>query len=421
MAVAAAGMLHSRVDLAMAEWADLCVAFACAGGAFYFTGVASRNVKAASGVCHALSEGDYNARLIHIDEAGNLGDLMHAVNGMADYNDAFIREATATMDYVSHNRYFRRIIESGLKGMLLGGARIINAAMQGVAGKMTDFTHVAGDVDATLQGVTAEIGEMVYGLQSAAADMGKAVVSTRDLAEAAEVQSRSTSANVQAISAAAEEMSSAITEIAQQIARASEVSRRTVDNAAGGRAAMTALVAASDKIHEIVGLITDIAAKTNLLALNATIEAARVGEAGKGFAVVADEVKQLAVHTGHAVADVNKQIEGIQLLTQQAAGSFDGIDRLVGQISEATTIVAAAIEEQSAASREIAENAEKAATGTRGIAGNVAEINRSMTGVDQASRRVAEVTENLNAHSVRDVQALMEKMGVFMHKLRAIS
>ena len=67
---------------------------------------------------------------------------------------------------------------------------------------------------------------------------------------------------------------------------------------------MRAVTGSADRIGDILGVISDVAARTNLLALNATIEAARAGEAGKGFAVVASEMKQLAAQTARATEDV---------------------------------------------------------------------------------------------------------------------
>ena len=114
----------------------------------------------------------------------------------------------------------------------------------------------------------------------------------------------------------------------------------------------SAAVQTAEKIGEVVQLIKDIASQTNLLALNATIEAARAGEAGKGFAVVASEVKTLA----------NPDREGDRGDPARSTPSrCDGgcrqgdqeIDGTIGEISEVSTTIASAMEEQGAATQEI--------------------------------------------------------------------
>lgn len=113
---------------------------------------------------------------------------------------------------------------------------------------------------------------------------------------------------------------------------------------------------AAQKISEVVSLITDIAYRTNLLALNATIEAARAGDAGKGFAVVASEVKNLANQTAKATDEISEQIKAIQDATQDSVQAIQGIGKTINEINEIATVISAAIEEQSAATQEVATN-----------------------------------------------------------------
>ena len=117
----------------------------------------------------------------------------------------------------------------------------------------------------------------------------------------------------------------------------------------------------------MVGLINTIAAQTNLLALNATIEAARAGEAGKGFAVVASEVKSLATQTARATEGITAQVSAIQGSTQEAVDTIKGIGQIIDKMSEIATTVASAVEEQGAATAEIARNIQQAAAGTQNV------------------------------------------------------
>lgn len=143
-------------------------------------------------------------------------------------------------------------------------------------------------------------------------------------------------------------------------------------------------------------MITDIADQTNLLALNATIEAARAGEAGKGFAVVASEVKNLAKQTARATEEIAGQVSGIQSATGAAVASIDDIGRVIAEINGMATAIAAAVEEQSAATDEIARNVEQAATGTQEVSSNIVMVTQAANDTERVSSQVLEAANRLN-------------------------
>ena len=126
----------------------------------------------------------------------------------------------------------------------------------------------------------------------------------------------------------------------------------------------------------MVRLIADIASQTNLLALNATIEAARAGEAGKGFAVVAAEVKALATQTAHATSEITQQIDSLRAATMAAVAQVEAVGQTLDTVAEVSVSVAAAIEQQTAATHEIARNVAESGEAMQRITGLMAEVSR---------------------------------------------
>ncbi|MEJ2577759.1 MAG: methyl-accepting chemotaxis protein [Kineosporiaceae bacterium] len=165
--------------------------------------------------------------------------------------------------------------------------------------------------------------------------------------------------------------------------------------------ALRATNAGVDKLHELqrssteigdfLRLITGVAEQTKMLALNATIEAARAGEAGKGFAVVADEVKQLAGTTSASISDIEARIEAIQGASRDGVTALELIEGLVEKLNESQHTVAAAIEEQSAVTSQIAEalaNMSEGANNTADRSGQIVESVDAMNGQVEALHKI---------------------------------
>ncbi|PLX38548.1 MAG: chemotaxis protein [Hyphomicrobiales bacterium] len=230
------------------------------------------------------------------------------------------------------------------------------------------------------------------------ADLGEVVNAVSDATErasSAAAASVEASTNVQTVAAAVEELVASIGEISRQVEIATQISGKAVDEASQSGTIMAGLSEDAQSIGDVIELIDSIASQTNLLALNATIEAARAGEAGKGFAVVASEVKSLASQTTKATENINARIHSVQNSTQSAVSAIDAIKEIIAQISDISTSIASAIEEQSTVTREISENMQTASSGVGIITESMQAISSSTAQIDASARKVREASRSI--------------------------
>ena len=267
-----------------------------------------------------------------------------------------------------------------------------------------------------------QVSEALHALSAASAEMHATAGSMTATAEetsrqATAVADASTlaSTNVQTVAAATEELHASISEISRQVAQASETANLAVAETDRTNTTVEGLAAAAQKIGEVVSLIQNIASQTNLLALNATIEAARAGESGRGFAVVATEVKALATQTAKATEDISAQIAAIQQESNNAVTAIKTIGTTIAQMNEIATAIAAAVEQQGAATQEIASSVQKAASGTNQVSQNISDVTAAATDTGQKATLVLESSDRLG----RKLQSLQGEVSRFLEGVRA--
>jgi len=252
-------------------------------------------------------------------------------------------------------------------------------------------------------------------MKGSAETMSRVAAQAKQLTGATASASAQAADNVQTVAAATEELSGSISEISRQVGECTRIATQAVEQVGRSEVTVTALANAADRIGEVVGLINTIAAQTNLLALNATIEAARAGEAGKGFAVVASEVKNLATQTARATEGITEQVAAIQGSTHEAVATIKGIGQIIDKMSEIATTVAAAVEEQGAATAEIARNIQQAAAGTQNVSSNIGGVSSVANQTGETAAHVLESSTSLAAES----EVLSNQVARFLDRIKA--
>ena len=281
--------------------------------------------------------------------------------------------------------------------------------------RKADMVKLADDFEGAVGDIVATVSSASTQLEASASTLTTTADRSKQLAMTVSAASEEASTNVQSVASATEELSSSVNEISRQVQESARMAGDAVGQARTTSERVSELSKAAARIGDVVDLINTIAGQTNLLALNATIEAARAGEAGRGFAVVASEVKALAEQTAKATGEISQQITGIQAATQDSVGAIKEISGTIERLSEISSTIAAAVEEQGAATQEISRNVQHAAQGTQQVSSNVTDVQRGATETGSASSQVLSAAKSLSSDSNR----LKNEVGKFLNSVRA--
>jgi methyl-accepting chemotaxis protein len=346
---------------------------------------------------------------------GPIGAMTRAMQDLAGGNKATVIPATDHKDEVGAMAKTLQVFKDNMLEADRLRAEQEETKLRTEAERRKAMLDLADRFEANVGGVVSNVTTASEKLQGTAQGMSATAEETTRQSTAVAAASEETTQNVQTVASATEELSASISEITSQVTESTRIVGEAVAQANDTNAKVQGLAEAAQKIGDVVRLINDIAGQTNLLALNATIEAARAGEAGKGFAVVASEVKTLATQTAKATDEIAAQVRSIQEATAGSAQAIEAITKTIGRVSEISTAIASAVEEQGAATQEISRNVQQAAQGTQEVSANV-------TGVSEAARQTGiaanEVLQSAGELS-RDGATLRTQVEEFLRTVRA--
>jgi methyl-accepting chemotaxis protein len=271
-----------------------------------------------------------------------------------------------------------------------------------MSASMNGALDAVGAVLARLAAGSATLGAASDRIGNLSAQLSDGAQRSSAQADTVAASAGEVSRSVQTVAAGSQEMGASIREIAQNADQAATVAGQAVTVTRTTTETVSRLGASSQKIGDVIKVITSIAEQTNLLALNATIESARAGEAGKGFAVVAGEVKDLAQETARATEDISRRVQAIQADTAGAVSAIQEVSRIIGQINEYQTTIASAVEEQTATTNEMNRSVNEAADGAGQIAANMGDVaalartsNELVGQSEQAAHELSDISREL--------------------------
>jgi methyl-accepting chemotaxis protein len=347
----------------------------------------TKPLKAVAETLTVLAEGKTDIEVQHADRSDEIGMIAR------------------TVGVFKNNRIERRQLE----------AERLSAEKQATERRKAELNQFVDAFRAKIGGIIEQVLNSSGQFERDAQTLSVTAHSTAEMSGLSAYASRQASEHVRSAATASNELSQSIVEISRRVQDSNGIAADAVKQADATDQRMAELTAAGDRIGDVVKLITSIAEQTNLLALNATIEAARAGDAGRGFAVVAQEVKSLAGQTAKATDEISAHIVNMQRATGESVDAIKAIGLTIERISEITTSISSAVEEQGTATQNIAQGVQAAAGGTIHVAENIERVARGASETETTSGQMLRSAKGLSEMSIH----LKDEVEKFLDSVRA--
>ncbi len=383
--------------------------------AFAFQWRVGEAVKTATAVCRQGSRGRFEARLVGLREGGEIGALFDSINDLLDPMDAFVREATASLDAVSRGEFGRSLVETGMHGAFARAAGAINRSTALMAGRVAALEARTAGFETRMLAIAGAVAQAADSLRVDAATLSESSERTAGCASDIKAAGHTTADVVRGALATLSDFARRAGDVEERSGLSAARAAKAVAEARDVDGRMGALTTATRRIDEVIAIIEAVAKQTNLLALNASIEAARAGDAGRGFAVVASAVKQLADQTAGATGEITREVALMQRAAAEAVTAIERIVATVGQLDEMAGAVTAEMQAQHSALDAVTgmltdavSTADTAAAQVTGIAAAAADTERKADAVLGAAGRM-----------LAEASALRQELDQFLTTVRA--
>lgn len=323
--------------------------------------------------------GDFSQRINGDFGHPELNRLAENVNRLVDNVDRGLSETGTVIALLAEGDLTRKM-SGNFEGAFADLQKNVNATFDALAGMISN-----------VRGSSVSMDDSTREMRAAADDLSRRTEQQAAALEQTSAALDEITAVVKTSSQRAQEASRMVADAKEDAAHSAEVVRSAVD-------AMGRIEQASSEIGKIINVIDEIAFQTNLLALNAGVEAARAGDAGKGFAVVAQEVRELAQRSANAAKDIKT------LITKSGDEVEAGV-RLVHRTGEAL----AKIEQEVIA---INDHIQSIATAAQEQSAGLAEVNTAINQMDHVTQKNAAMVEETSAATHKLSQEAAELTGI---------